>query len=175
VSGRWPIRPFRDRNWLEREYVESARSARDIASQFGVHENAILWWLTKHKIPRRNTSEVRRMKRWGAAGPDNPMFNKRGAANPNWRGGISPERQGFYASFDWKQTVRAVWKRDEARCQRCNSKAVRRSEFHIHHIVSFAIRELRTELTNLVLLCTPCHQWVHSRSNVASMFLDPQP
>lgn len=43
--------------------------------------------------------------------------------------------------------------------------------FHIHHIVSFKNKELRTNINNLVLLCDECHHWVHSNNNVAHEFI----
>ena len=38
-------------------------------------------------------------------------------------------------------------------------------KFNIHHIVSFANKDLRTDPNNLVLLCFKCHKWVHSKAN----------
>jgi len=96
--------------------------------------------------------------------------------HPHWKGGVSPERQAFYASAEWKQSVKAVWHRDGAACRRCtvhHNTRERRGTFHIHHIVSFAVRELRAELSNLVLLCKSCHLFVHSKANVAREFLPP--
>lgn len=92
-----------------------------------------------------------------------------GADHPNWRGGISPERQQFYATREWKDAARAVWIRDNYTCQRCGVKppsgGLKHNRGHVHHITSFRVRELRTELTNLILLCAECHRWVHSRKN----------
>ena len=51
--------PFRDRAWLLREYVEHGRSTGDIARQFGVTDAAVLFWLRKHGIPRRDVSAAR--------------------------------------------------------------------------------------------------------------------
>ena len=90
--------PFREKSWLEHEYVERGRSTGDIAAQFGVTDAAIIHWLKKHGIPRRSVSEARKLKRWGAVGADNPMWNRRGELNPNWKGGVTPERQAFYQS-----------------------------------------------------------------------------
>lgn len=96
-------------------------------------------------------------------------------ANPRWLGGVTPERQTFYRSIEWKAACCAVWKREDACCQRCGSdfrKADRRTEaFHVHHIVSFAVRELRAEPGNLALLCRECHLWVHSNANVDRQYL----
>ncbi len=38
--------------------------------------------------------------------------------------------------------------------------------------MSFQVRELRTVLTNLVLLCADCHRWVHSNANTDREFLE---
>ena len=160
TRGRGP-RPYWDKDWLRAEYVDAHRSAFDIAQQFGVTENAILHWLRKLGIPTRTMSETRAIKHWGLSGPANGMFGKTGDANPNWRGGCTAGRQAFYCSREWAGAVQAVWFRDLARCQRCGEDGE-----HIHHIVSFAVVELRTEVDNLVLLCRSCHHWVHSRENV---------
>jgi hypothetical protein len=98
-----------------------------------------------------------------------------GAVNPHWKGGITPQRQTFYRSPEWKACVRAVWKRDDARCQRCGldyrtvNRKIRR--FDLHHVDSFVIVERRSNLDNVVLLCESCHDWVHSRENTAKLFL----
>lgn len=165
--------PFRDRAWLLREYVEHGRSTGDIARQFGVTDAAVLFWLRKHGIPRRDVSAARALKHWGASGSDNPMWNKRGELNPRWLGGVTPQRQAFYTSQEWKDACSFVWKRDRATCQRCRIRRADRLDlpFHIHHVVSFAVASLRAEPSNLVLLCEICHQFVHSRENVDGSFL----
>lgn len=98
--------------------------------------------------------------------------------NPNWKGGITAERQAFYATQEWKAACCAVWARADARCERCSldSRTVdlKASPFHVHHIVSFAVRELRAEPSNLALLCRPCHLWVHSSANVGGEYLQPE-
>jgi 5-methylcytosine-specific restriction endonuclease McrA len=66
---------------------------------------------------------------------------------------------------------RAVWKRDKGTCQRCGAKANDGAIMHIHHIVSFAVKELRTETGNLVLLCIGCHHFVHSAANTGREFV----
>lgn len=94
------------------------------------------------------------------------LKGKRGAETPNWKGGITPERQAFYGSLEWKKVAKEVWKRDKATCQRCrkyhNTKE-NRGTFDIHHIVGFENVSLRMKLSNLVLLCEKCHYFVHSK------------
>jgi 5-methylcytosine-specific restriction enzyme A len=78
---------------------------------------------------------------------------------------ITPERQSFYVSQEWKRVCIAVWKRDNATCCRCGAEEKTDMPFHIHHIKSFRDKELRADINNLVLLCESCHQWVHSKGN----------
>jgi hypothetical protein len=166
-------KPYWDKAWLEREYIELQKSAQKIATEWGVTENAILYWISKHDIPTRSMQEIRGIKHWGVSGSDNPMWNMRGELNPNWKGGVTPERQAFYMSDEWKVACLAVWQRDNAECQRC--RLGRRTHpdmpMHIHHIVSFADKELRADVDNLVLLCETCHHFVHSKENTNNEYL----
>ena len=41
----------------------------------------------------------------------------------------------------------------------------------VHHIEPFVVVELRAELSNLVLLCTACHDWVHGKLNTERLYL----
>jgi len=97
-----------------------------------------------------------------------------GAAHPLWKGGITPERQAFYSTDEWKEAVRDVWVRDRA-CQRCGCRpprhGPRHQRGHVHHIVSFRVRELRLARSNLILLCAECHRWVHSRANETQEYI----
>lgn len=167
-------KPFWDRAWCIREYKIKKRSAGDIAKEFGVTDASILFWLNKHGIKRRSVSEARKVKHWGALGSDNPMWNKRGELNPNWKGGITPERQEFYQSQAWKDACSAVWKRDKATCQRCGQHRESNLDmpFHIHHIIGFEVIKMRARRSNLVLLCEVCHNFVHSNQNTKRDFLD---
>ncbi len=168
-----PAQAFRDSAWLRENYIGKQRSAGDIAAEFGVTDAAVLFWLRRHKIPRRTISAARKIKHWGVVGPDNPMWNRRGELNPRWRGGVTPERQAFYTSLEWKKVCGAVWKRDGAACRRCTIKQVDAPDmpFHIHHIVGFANKALRADINNLVLLCEVCHHFVHSRRNEKREFI----
>jgi len=158
-------KPYWNKDWLEKEY--SIKSCGDIAKDFGVTEAAILFWLRKHKIERRTTSEARELKHWGCSGADNPMFGKTGEESSNWKGGCTPERQDVYSSTEWKSAVREVYGRDKGICQRCDIKG----KMHVHHIVSFAEEEYRVDSDNLVLLCVKCHRFVHSKKNIGKEFI----
>lgn len=166
--------PYHEPEWLRAEYVDKRRSAADIAKQFGVLDSNIIHFLRKFGIKRRTIAQARKVKRWGALGDKNPMYGKRGKDSPNWKGGSTPERQAFYSSIGWHKAVKTVWKRDKGTCQRCGIKKDRRHKdllMHIHHSVSFLVKELRAEPSNLVLLCADCHHWVHSNDNVNRDFI----
>lgn len=102
-----------------------------------------------------------------------PFKGKRGPEVPSWRGGVTPERQAFYSSPEWKNAAKLVWIRDDATCQRCKRRnsGKERFEFDIHHIVSFECKELRADSNNLILLCEDCHYWVHSKENTERVFI----
>lgn len=91
--------------------------------------------------------------------------------NPNWRGGITPERQEFYSLSIWKNICNDVYKRDDATCQLCGKKKLSTSIFHVHHIISFKAKEHRLEKSNLVLLCKKCHNFIHSNKNTKKIFI----
>ncbi len=172
----WDVTPtegilYQNESWLRNEYLTNKRSAPEIASQFGVTFATIFFYLNKFNIPVRSISEARKIKHWGISGKDNPMFGRTGKSNPRWNGGATPERQSFYASIEWADTVKAIWKRDKGTCQKCGLKKDNNTQFHIHHIVSFKVTELRTNHENLILLCKPCHNFVHSLANVDKVFI----
>lgn len=164
-------KPFWVKEWLVKEYVINGKSAGRIAKEQNCHENNIYFWLLKHKIKTRKMSEIRKNKHWGQHGPDNPMWNRKGELNPRCLGGITPERQSFYISQEWKSVCKQVWERDKAVCQRCGLKKGSDMPFHIHHLKSFKDKELRADMNNLVLLCEACHQWVHSNGNKNNDFI----
>lgn len=98
----------------------------------------------------------------------------KGSKHPSFKGGLTPERQAVYSSKEWVDAVKIVWKRDNAICQCCGKdhrNNENRGTFNIHHIVSFQVKELQTEPSNLVLLCKDCHIFVHSKQNVTKKFI----
>lgn len=160
-------KPYWNKEWLENEYTNKQKTASEIASEWGITDNAICFWLNKHGIKTRTVSETRAIKYWGLPGKENGMYGKIGEDNPNWKGGITDERQAFYSSHEWKRVARLVRKRDKV-CQKCGKKNCKKD---IHHIVSFLVVEERTNPNNLILLCKKCHCWVHSNQNTNKEFI----
>lgn len=167
-----PRKPHWDREWLSREYVERRRSASDIAAEMGCRENNILYWLAKHGIPTRDMATIRKGKKWGSFGTANPMFGKRGALNPRYVDGSSPERQRLYARVEGLAFLKAVYLRDGYRCVRCGAAKTAPRSLHAHHIRPWAGNPaLRFDLANAVTVCRPCHGWIHSKRNTEGEFL----
>lgn len=193
-----------DREWLYQKYIVEKLDCTQIGKMVNRDPKSVWNWLRDYKIEtrkrgttdnwkysigkphnitpegRKKLSDQARAARL-ADGRKPYLKNgvhhlkgKRGADTPNWKGGITPERAKVYDSREWKEAVKAVWKRDNAMCQKCgkhHNTAENRGTFDIHHIVSFEIVELRCTVSNLVLLCEDCHYWVHSNANTEREFL----
>ena len=190
------------KEWLYEQYVTLGKDCTQIGQDVHRDSHSVWNWLKDFGIPTRprgvnwgknlrrgwkvgtrHTAESRKKmsdtaKATGRV-PYDPevgsyMKGRKGAAHPQWKGGITPERQAFYASPEWAKAFKAVYARDGKTCQRCGKKKGWRDDFDIHHIVSFACKELRADIDNLVLLCEPCHYWVHGKQNTSRLFLKGQ-
>ena len=167
-----PHQRFRDRDFLIEEYIVKQHSASEIASAVGVTEAGVLYWLKKHKIPRRNVSQAREIKHWGLSGKDNPMYGKYGEESPNYIDGSSPERQSLYSRGEWKELVKDIYARDNYTCQRCRAGKTPENKLNAHHIKPWAGHpELRSEPSNIITLCVRCHRWIHSKENTNNEYL----
>lgn len=79
--------------------------------------------------------------------------------HPNWKGGISSERTRVMSTSRYKEWRKSVFERDDYTCQICE---VRGSELNAHHIKSYSEnKEIRTNISNGVTLCKPCHVGFH--------------
>lgn len=163
-------------NWLKSWRIQTR--PRGVASPckfkkgqrggFSGHKHSVE---TKEKLRRAAIADGRRPYD-PQVGP--PFRGKRGAETPNWKGGVTPERQSLYSSPQWAEAVKAVWSRAGARCERCgvhHNTTESRGTFHVHHIESFAVTALRSDPSNLALLCRACHHFVHSKRNVDNEFI----
>ncbi len=83
-------------------------------------------------------------------GPKNPMYNKFGPENPNWRGGADhpKDRRGP----GWRTYREQTRRRDGYRCRLCGIGG----RLEVHHIVAYKLTR-DNSLGNLITLCQPCH------------------
>lgn len=148
-----------DRSWLFDQYVNKKLTLKTIAAVCGVSKTTVKRYMRAFGIATRDAHESH-------------VGTQRGAQNPAWQGGVTPERQRVYNTEEFKAVLRAVYRRDQYRCCRCDSAKKGVRGLHAHHIFSWAkYPKLRYQLTNLVTLCRTCHEWVHSRQNVHGVFL----
>lgn len=107
------------------------------------------------------------------------MKGRRGPEHHGWKGGLTPERERISRTDEWKDLVKKIWARSDAKCERCgrDHRSVdnrKKDGFHIHHIRPFRFEESRMDIENLVLLCRPCHHFVHSNKNTKRELIDDQ-
>lgn len=103
------------------------------------------------------------------AAKGNPLFKPQkgrkrpeisGPLHPNWKGGITKERDLLKGSMEYREWQCAVFKRDNWECQKCNKHG---GTLTAHHIRNFADnKELRFALSNGVTMCPECHNRFHA-------------
>lgn len=123
---------------------------------------------TRAKISAAAQQQVSR-----PSGQFHPMFGRTGCANPNYKHGRSPERQRVYSSYAWRVVIEYVYGRDGGECQRCGGAIEHQHKNqHHHHLAGWEdFPERRIDPENVVLMCRPCHEWIHSAQNTARHFL----
>ena len=144
-----------------------------------LHKNGHPWVGRKHKPETKELIRQARLRDgrvpYLLKDGSHAMSGRVGEDHPCWRGGITPDRQTLYRTPEWKASVRAVWQRSDASCERCGKDHRRidrsREKFHVHHVVPFWTGIQRSDLSNLALLCERCHRFVHSTRNLDREFL----
>jgi hypothetical protein len=151
-----------NKEWLLAEYVTKRRSSGDIATELNVTDNAVWFWLKKHGIKCRTTSEARSAKHWGSFGDKNPMCGKFGVLNPNWKGGLTPLRQRVYSTSEYRKVLLKVVSRDK-KCRLCGST----EKMQVHHIQPFSQAPLfLMDYGNMIVLCAKCHQKMRGKEDL---------
>lgn len=163
--------------WLINEGIQTRPRGHDHAKKPKIGSGAANAFFGRKHTPEMRKRMSEKAKSEGRV-PYDPaagsyMKGRRGSETPNWKGGITPERQAFYQTQEWKAAEREVKKRDKQTCQRCGKVKTSGDglNFDIHHIVGFACVKLRAVVSNLVYLCEPCHYWVHGKENVNNEFI----
>ena len=190
------------KEWLVDQYFNQGKTCNDIAREIGRDSKRVWEWFKQYgievnsrganwknnlvldgsafagKVHAESTKQKIRIARLADGHVPYLKGGKHwlkhdGAVHPNWKGGVTPERQSVYSSLRWSDAVKAVWKRDNATCQVCgvHQNYSRDIKFHIHHIESFAVIEKRCEVDNLVLVCPKCHRFLHSKKNTEKKFI----
>lgn len=105
----------------------------------------------KQKIS--NTKKIRGVHK----GKNNPMFGSHrvGNLNPNWKGGVSSEKQVIMRTEEYKEWRQKVFIRDNYTCQCCGKMT---HDVEAHHLDNFAdFKEKRLDIDNGITLCKKCH------------------
>lgn len=86
-------------------------------------------------------------------------ISNRGKNNPNWRGGV---KLPFGARYnDW---IKAVYKRDNYKCQLCSAGQNKKNRLEAHHIYpKRKYPELVYDIDNGITLCMRCHLYFWNR------------
>ena len=65
----------------------------------------------------------------------------------------------FRGSSAWKKKRKAILNRDDHKCKICGCT----NNLQVHHILSISTHPtLRLEDTNLISVCTDCHEKIHN-------------
>ena len=79
--------------------------------------------------------------------------------HPNWKGGISPERNRIEKTSSYRAWKESVLSNAGYRCQKCGSS----ENIETHHIKNFSdYPEFREVVSNGACLCRKCHKQFHS-------------
>ena len=78
---------------------------------------------------------------------------------PDWHSPVyHPGEDSFYDSPEWRKLRRACLYRDRYICQRCNRR-FKAEDLSAHHLTP-RLEGGPDDLTNLITLCVPCHDFV---------------
>jgi thymidylate synthase (FAD) len=165
---------YRNRNWLQ-EQLSAGLTARQIAQKADCSIEAIKKWVYIHGL-KLNKSKSGTKNPWnkglrGAYCLDKTpeqrqqrierakQFTRRGSDSNFWKGGVTEERVAIGA---WTRTVAPqVHEKFDYTCQRCSTRGNR---LHAHHLLPvYSHPEKAYDFENLVTVCEPCHQCIHSQ------------
>lgn len=86
---------------------------------------------------------------------------RKGAGNPNWKGGKTPLHLAVRTSLEYRLWRTAVFERDNYTCVWCGARNGNGRDVYLEadHIKSFAdYPDLRLAIDNGRTLCKPCHE-----------------
>ena len=96
-----------------------------------------------------------------------------GENHPNWKGGISGDRNRFMSTNEYKEWRTEVFRRDGYKCVCCD---VNSNTLEAHHILPYASNEdIRTDVSNGVTMCRKHHadfRSIHGRASIGKEELE---
>lgn len=132
--------PYKNREWLNAQYVTAHRSIDEISETCNVSQSSIRKSMLRLGIVTRSVSESLSQR-----------GTMRGPRNPAWKGGVAK----WEYSHDWKKIARAIRKRDNYTCQKCETPFPKSSKLlHVHHLDG---KKFNNSDSNLITLCASCH------------------
>ncbi|HEY9805503.1 MAG TPA: FAD-dependent thymidylate synthase, partial [Candidatus Obscuribacterales bacterium] len=165
---------YRDRLWLQ-EQLSAGLTARQMAQQAGCSIEVVKKWVYLHGLSLNKakpgtsspwnrglrgayrlqlTPEQRQQRRLRSQ-----QLTRRGAKSNFWKGGVTQERVAIGA---WTRTIAPqVHEKFNYICQNCGERGGR---LHAHHLLPvYSHPEQAYNFDNLVTVCTPCHQTIHTQ------------
>lgn len=170
---------FKDKAWLENEYITLKKSIIKIASDINCSHSTIGNYLKKYNIETRPTGaaiiteEIK--ERLARIRHPTPMLNKnhsketielmsknrKGSGNSNWKGGITLVIRNFRKTKRYQEWRKSVLIRDEFKCkyQDCNKETT-----IAHHIKTLNSNpELALDINNGMAICLNHHKEIHRK------------
>lgn len=157
---------YKDKAWLEEQYIRNNLEQATIGALAGVSKHTVRTWIRKFQLQKPAGSWTAGRKPWNAGlryanGPTHSeaakaIFrqNKLGAKNPNWRGGVTKQRQQI--AKECHKFRAEVYAADDYACRLCRQKG---GKLALHHILPVWYRpDLATQKANLATVCAECHE-----------------
>jgi thymidylate synthase ThyX/5-methylcytosine-specific restriction endonuclease McrA len=162
---------YKDKSWLEEQYVRRGFEQTQIAGLAGVSVHTIRSWVRKHRLQkpvgswtvgREPWNKGRKYRAGWRHSPDTLRRlaeQKRGPRNPQWKGGVTP--QGHVLRKPVMDRRHEIYARDDFRCRLCGRRG---GPFTLHHVIPVWARpDLAGDSANVVTLCRPCHLSLNGR------------
>lgn len=99
--------------------------------------------------------------------------DRKGDKSHTWKGGVTPMRRMIRESFEYREWIKEIFKRDNFTCQECDERG---DYLHAHHIKTFSqileennittleqAKECKDlwDINNGITLCKKCHKKKH--------------
>lgn len=115
------------------------------------------YWTPERRKRRSEFNKEHGIRPYFPEGYIRPYRDTTGEKNPNWRGGRTLIGQAIRLSDAYKKWRKAVYERDNYKCQECGVLGNGKN-LEAHHIKEFYLHpELRLDVNNGLTLCNMCH------------------